>query len=98
MNSCGLNEQQLKQITDVLTNHLEVTGAYIFGSRAKGCYTDRSDIDIALEGSLSALTAQKVASELEELPFPQQFDVKAMASISSEPLLEHIARVGIKIY
>jgi hypothetical protein len=37
-------------------------------------------------------------AELEELPLKYRFDVQALNSITYEPLLEHIRRVGIEIY
>lgn len=70
----------------------------MFGSRAKGTAGPASDVDLALEGIDDALQAEAIASELEELPLPCKFDVKALAAIHHQPLRDHIARVGVRIH
>ena len=94
----GLSPRELELICTVLARHPEITGAVLFGSRAKGTSRPASDVDLALEGIADPLQAEAIASELEELPLPYQFDVKALATIRHRPLLEHIARVGVRIH
>ena len=98
MASTGLSERELDLIRGVLARHPGVTGALLFGSRAKGTAAPASDIDLALEGIDDPLRAEAIASELEELPLPYRFDVKALAAIQHQPLREHVARVGVRIY
>ena len=98
MASTGLSERELALIRGVLARHPGVTGALLFGSRAKGTAAPASDIDLALEGIDDPLRAEAIASELEELPLPYRFDVKALAAIQHQPLREHVARVGVRIY
>ncbi|MBI1317437.1 MAG: nucleotidyltransferase domain-containing protein [Candidatus Hydrogenedens sp.] len=94
----GLEERVLTGIREVLSRHPDVTGAVVYGSRAKGTERAASDIDIALEGIGQPLRAEAVASELEELPYPYKFDVRALSAIRSPALLDHIERVGVRIY
>jgi predicted nucleotidyltransferase len=89
---------QLDLIRGVLARHPEVTGAVVYGSRAKGTAAPASDVDLALEGIDDPLRAEAIASELDELPLPFRFDVVALSSIRHEPLREHIARVGVRIH
>ncbi|WP_295533177.1 nucleotidyltransferase domain-containing protein [Synechococcus sp. UW140] len=70
MNNLPLQPTELEQVCLVLSRHPTVLNATIFGSRAKGTHSQRSDIDLAL----------------------------ALDSITYEPLIKHIERVGIKIY
>jgi uncharacterized protein len=42
-----LDSRELKLICSVLVNHASVTGAILFGSRAKGTATPSSDVDLA---------------------------------------------------
>jgi predicted nucleotidyltransferase len=98
MGSTGLSQRELNLIREVFARHPEVTGVLLFGSRAKGTATPASDIDVALEGLDDPLQAEAIASELEELPLPYRFDVKALSAIQHQPLREHIARVGVRIY
>lgn len=94
----NLTSRELELIRGVLDRHPEITGAILFGSRAKGTASPGSDIDLALEGIEDPLQAEAIADELEELPLPYRFDVKALAAIRHLPLREHIARVGVKIH
>lgn len=98
MTGTGLSQLQLEQIQRVLRDHPHVRSAILFGSRAKGTALGASDIDLALEGIADPLEAQHIASDLEELPIPYQFDVQALGAIAYTPLLAHIDRVGIRIY
>jgi len=98
MNGTGLTEAEWALIRGVLAAHPEISGAILFGSRAKGTASPASDIDLALEGIDDPLRAEAVAVELEELPLPYRFDVKALAALQSVPLLDHIQRVGFRVY
>ena len=53
---------------------------------------------LAIEGIGGPLLAERIASEIEDLPLPYRFDVKALSAIQSRQLLEHIRRVGIRVY
>ena len=98
MNGTGLTEAEWGLIRGVLAAYPDITGAILFVSRAKGTASPASDIDLALEGVDDPLRAEAVAAELEELPLPYRFDVKALAALQSAPLLDHIRRVGIRVY
>ena len=94
----GLAAPVREAIVGVLSLRPEVAEARLFGSRAKGTAKPESDIDIALFGELDEFAAESVASDLEELPLPYRFDVKAYGRIRSKELKEHIDRVGVTIY
>jgi len=93
-----LEPAELELVRSVLRHHPEVVSATLFGSRAKGTHSERSDVDLALAGPLGALGAEAISAELEELPLPYRFDVHALAAITHAPLLAHIERVGVVIY
>ena len=98
MTHTGLSEHEWTLIRDVLARHEEVSGAVLFGSRAKGTAGPASDIDLAIEGIDDPLRAESIAGELEELPLPYRFDVQVRTAIKSPALLAHIERVGVRIY
>ena len=98
MTQAPLEPTELELVCSVLRQHPEIESATLFGSRAKGTHTPRSDVDLALAGPLGALAAEAIAAELEDLPLPFRFDVHAVAAITHLPLLEHIRRVGQMIY
>jgi predicted nucleotidyltransferase len=90
----ALTDREASLISSVLNLHPEVSQVKLFGSRAKGCHTPASDIDLALWG-VDALQAESIAAELNELPLPYRFDIKAFESIKQDSLREHIQRRGI---
>lgn len=89
---------KLELVRSVFRLHPEVMSATLFGSRAKGTHTHRSDVDLVVAGNIEPLRAEAIAAELEELPLPYRFDVQSLGHIQHRPLLEHIRRVGILIY
>ena len=93
-----LTTHELGLIEQVFSRHPEVRNVTLFGSRAKGTHAPNSDIDLAIRGEIDSLQTEALASELDELPLPYRFDVLAFDLLKSEPLREHIERVGIIIY
>lgn len=98
MTTPGLSPAVLELVRGVLRRHPEVVSATLFGSRAKGTHTERSDVDLVVTGSVSFLGAATIAADLEELPLPIRFEVQPLAEIRSAALLDHIRRVGIVVY
>lgn len=84
-------------IQGIFARHPEITSASLFGSRAKGIASPSSDIDIVLDGIDEPLKAESIASELDELPLPCRFHVKARSAIEYQPLREHIERDSVQI-
>jgi predicted nucleotidyltransferase len=98
MNPPPLTEAELDLVRSIFRRHPEVTSATVFGSRAKGTHSPRSDVDLVVTGDVDPLRAEAIASELDELPLPYRFEVQPLAHIRYPPLLEHIQRVGIVIH
>ncbi len=98
MKIASLTPRELDMMRAVLRRHSEVATASVFGSRAKGTHTERSDVDLAVTGNVSPLAAEAIAAELDELPLPYRFEVHSIEHIRHDPLLEHIRRVGIIIH
>jgi predicted nucleotidyltransferase len=59
---------ELELVLSVLRQHPEIESAILFGSRAKGTHSDRSDVDLALAGSLGALGAEAIAPNWRSCP------------------------------
>lgn len=94
----ALLPDELDMVRSVFRQHPEIRTAILFGSRAKGTHTDRSDVDLVVTGDVEPLRAEAIAAELDELPLPYRFEVQPLEHIRYRPLLEHIRRVGILIY
>jgi predicted nucleotidyltransferase len=93
-----LDPAEIVMLRSVFRRHPKVTEVQIFGSRAKGTHTERSDVDLALFGDLTHLEGQAIAAELDELPLPYKYDVQVFDLIREMPLRDHIRRVGISLY
>lgn len=98
MKSTGLGQRELELMRSVFLRHPVVEKVVLYGSRAKGTHRPESDIDLTLVGVDDDLEAEVLACELDELPLPYHFDVKAFGAIRHAPLREHIDRVGIVLY
>lgn len=93
-----LKPDELAMVQAVFRRHSEIETATLFGSRAKGAHSERSDVDLVLTGNVEPLQAEGIAAELDELPLPYRFEVQPLSQIRYRPLLDHIQRVGIQIY
>lgn len=97
----GLTNQQLYLISGILKNHSSVQKAVLFGSRAKGNYSETSDIDIALWGSNGVLDRRvllMIKGDFDESNITVSVDFQDFNQISNTDLIEHIKRIGITIY
>jgi len=98
MSDFGLDERTLSLMQAVFEKHPNIREVRVFGSRAKGNSRRESDVDLAILGEVDAVFASLLASELDDLPLPYQFDVQAYACIKHAPLREHIDRVGRTLF
>ena len=98
MKTPALTPNEMNLVIGVFRRHPEVSSAKIFGSRAKGTHTPRSDVDLAIWGEVDAIRAEALAAGLGELPLPYRFEVQSFEQIKLRSLREHIERVGIPFY
>lgn len=98
MTDTGLTEYEINLMKQVFDKTPRLQEVVLYGSRAMGTHRRSSDIDFALVGLNDDLEAEAVAMELDELPLPYKFDVRALEQIKHQPLREHIERVGVKLY
>lgn len=95
----GLKDKVIDRIKQVFASYPEVEEAILYGSRAKGNYSNGSDIDLVLKGSkLDQTILRKIRRELDDLLLPYTIDIALYDSIDNPDLTGHIKRVGIIIY
>jgi predicted nucleotidyltransferase len=95
----GLPDRVIESLVEVISRDARIEKTVLFGSRAKGTYTEGSDIDLCLLGSdidLSALSV--IEASIDELNFPWIVDLVPETLIDNTELLDHIRRVGATIY
>ena len=85
----GLKKEVFNDIINVIKKYENIECVYLFGSRARGDYNDKSDIDIAIiqKGDVTL----KLKRELDELRCIYTFDVVDM-NLIGEKLKENIEK------
>ena len=95
----GLTDTDLQKLTMLFSHNRKIERVILYGSRAKGNYKPFSDIDITLIGEgLTRSDVNRLASDIDDLLLPYQFDISLFTSLKNKDLIEHIERVGIGIY
>ena len=95
----GLSAATVAKIHGVLSRHLEVERAILYGSRAKGNFKPGSDIDLTLTGNnLDQRLRGRIDEELDDLLLPYEFDLSLLRELTHQELIDHIRRVGIVFY
>lgn len=95
----GLKDSQLEEIRSFARKNPSIQEVLVYGSRAKGNYRPGSDVDLILVGKDLKLADQlDFWNDLDESYQPYFFDVAILHQIQNDSLLEHIERVGKKIY
>ena len=82
----------LEMILSVLKNN--VSSAILFGSRAKGTNTDRSDYDIAVSG---VTDYDKLIEDIDNLDTLYSIDIVNLDECTNHLLMEDIKKYGRKI-
>jgi len=94
----GITPKSYKILLSIIEKYSAIEQVIIFGSRAKGTYTEGSDIDITLIGDISKNEFYSFKTALEESSIPYLFDVSIYNELTSDDLKEHIKRVGKVLY
>ncbi|OOG77727.1 nucleotidyltransferase domain-containing protein [Algoriphagus sp. A40] len=95
----GLKDSQLEEIRNFADKNPAIEEVIVYGSRAKGNYRPGSDVDLILVGKDLKLADQlSFWNDLDDSYQPYFFDVAILHQIQNDSLLEHIERVGKKIF
>lgn len=87
-----------EKMNHVFAAYPELTTVTLFGSRATGRATPRSDFDLVTHGITDRYRLGRLMLDLEDLNIPQTCDVQDYESIGYAPLKRHIDEFGIAIY
>ncbi|PTN09574.1 nucleotidyltransferase domain-containing protein [Mangrovibacterium marinum] len=94
----GLSSEDLERIVRIIKQCSKVDEVILFGSRAKGTFTNGSDIDIALKGDhILRDDVLDLLIDLEALNLPYKFDLVVFNRIEEDALIAHISSVGISL-
>jgi len=98
MEKFGLSTNSLQILRGILGKYLEVSEVKVYGSRAKGTNSNRSDLDLVIMDELERKTFGEIWMEINLSDFPLTVDLQLWNNIQNEDLKEHIRRVGKVFY
>lgn len=95
----GLSDNTIAEICGVFKRHPEIEKVLVFGSRAKGCYREGSDIDLALFGDqINRNNLLDVSCDIDDLELLYNIDLVNYQDVKDKPIGFHIMRVGKEFY
>lgn len=94
INETGINQKVINEIKDYAGLY-ELKKVILFGSRARGDYKEKSDIDLAVTGGNVAAFSIAVDENTSTL---LKFDIVDLDASVQEELSQSIEREGIVIY
>jgi predicted nucleotidyltransferase len=99
MSTTGLTPEQLALLQQVFKKHLQIAVVKLYGSRAKGNFNERSDVDLVLLGTgIDRHLVSDLLMDLADTDLPYTVDLQNYSDIKNRALIEHIDRVGLVIY
>lgn len=98
MSAPDLSPQIMAKLHRTFASYPELTEVILFGSRAIGNATPRSDIDLATRGIKDEHRLGRLALDLEDLDIPQTCDLRACEDMTYAPLRRHLETHGVVIY
>ncbi|MFI3223302.1 MAG: nucleotidyltransferase domain-containing protein, partial [Methylococcaceae bacterium] len=99
MSDTGLTPEQLIMLQNVFKTYPQVDAVKVYGSRAKGNFHERSDVDLVLIGTgIDRFLVADVLLDLADTDLPYAVDLQNYSDIKNRALIEHIDRVGLVIY
>lgn len=96
----GLSPATLDKLIGVFQQHSSIDSVWVYGSRAKGNYRSGSDIDLTLKTSniIQYAELMQIEDQIDNLFLPYTVDVSQYSELTNTDLIEHIDRIGIRIY
>ena len=95
----GLSDEVIRDIRGVFERHGNIDEVILFGSRAKGNYSEGSDIDLAAKGNgLTFNQLMDINIQIEDLGLLYKVDVVDYNKNIGTPIVSHIDRVGKVFY
>lgn len=85
------------KIKSLLSSQKEVLFSYLFGSYARGDYTDKSDVDIAVYLTDTSLDSRLEVHHALEVMLKRRVDLVVLNDVRNMFLLEAILKEGIVV-
>lgn len=99
LKDCGLSSDEIECLITLCRSYPDIKQIKLFGSRAKGNFTARSDIDLAIIGNkVTRHTINNLLLDLDDSDIPYSVDAINYQEIKNASLINHIDRIGITLY
>jgi len=99
MQETGLSVGVLHLLHKVLEKYPCIEQVKLYGSRAKGTFNERSDIDLVAYGrDIDRSIIANVLMDLDDSDIPYLADLQNYHELKNRQLIDHIDRVGVLIY
>jgi hypothetical protein len=99
MINAGINQKSTDILNSIFSKYEEVNEVILYGSRAKGNYHERSDVDMVINNSnLDRHILGKIILDINNSNFPNTVDIQLFENLKNKKLIDHIHRVGVLFY
>ena len=99
MMSTGLTIEQIDVLVRIFIKYPEIEVVKLYGSRAKGNFNSRSDVDLVVFGEgIDRFLLSNMLLDLDDSNLPYSVDLQNYSEIKNRALIDHIDRVGIPIF
>jgi len=99
MKEFGIDAKNLHLIRSIFKDFNDINKVLVYGSRAKGNYSEQSDIDLVIaDSNINRKTLGNILLAINDSDFPYTVDLQIMETIKNQQLQEHIQRVGKELY
>ena len=100
MSAFGLTPEQTQLLQTCIAKHLPRGSVIVYGSRARGNFTPRSDIDLVVKHSQTSdySVLSRIKDEVDESNFPYICEIQYYENIKNRMMISNIERVGKIFY
>lgn len=95
----GLTIEILTSLKKIFKKYAAIEQVKLYGSRAKGTFNERSDIDLVAYGKdITRFMIADLLLDLDDSDIPYMVDLQSYHDLKNNQLIEHINRAGVIIY
>jgi predicted nucleotidyltransferase len=99
MSNFGLKEEEEQLLKSIFSKYDSLNKVIVYGSRAKGTFNERSDLDLVItESNIDRSLIGQIISEINNSNFPYLLDLQDFSTLKNKQLIDHIDRVGKVFY
>lgn len=95
----GLSGDILSALKNIFQKYTCIEKVALYGSRAKGAFNERSDIDLIVYGQdVDRFVINQIIMDIDDSNIPYLVDLQSFHELKNHQLIDHIKRVGLVVY